>query len=335
MLSPMEIGRTLRVATEARRTGLDEIVKASELVEVRPARGQHLSLASRKALNLMIQTAAGEAWRPGDHRVSKKTLRRSHESNDRLDDILREIGSTILEIRHTIDGKPGTLRVPILSASFEPDDNEDSYVTFRFTDEVRALLASSETYAALETKVVLAFKSKYSLALYELGAQLSGRRDPVKTYTVDDLRQVVGVPPKAMTRWQDFRRYVLELAAAEINQLAPFDMTFTPIKNGRSIERVELQFWRKGMAKIVEAKTEIDRHSIGRKARREGKVDKVAIVPALPPLRLTGIPGVPAEDIERLMKAVKRPQDVIARAMDAEKATPGSGREVIQAALTD
>jgi hypothetical protein len=334
----MEIGRTLRVATEARRTGLDEIVKASELVEVRPARGQHLSLASRKALNLMIQTAAGEAWRPGDHRVSKKTLRRSHESNDRLVDILREIGSTILEIRHSVDGKPGTLRVPILSASFEPDDDDDAFVIFRFTDEVRALLASSETYAALETKVVLAFKSKYSLALYEIGAQLSGRRDPVKTYTVDDLRQVVGVPPKAMTRWQDFRRYVLELAAAEINQLAPFDMTFSPIKNGRSIERVELQFWRKGMAKVVEAKTEVDRHSIGRKARREGKVENVDVVPALAAPgnpRATGIPGVPVEDIERLMRSAKKPLEIMAQAMDAEKAAPGQGRAIIQAALMD
>jgi hypothetical protein len=334
----MEIGRTLRVATEARRAGLDEIVKASELVEVRPARGQHLSLASRKALNLMIQTAAGEAWRPGDHRVSKKTLRRSHESNDRLDDILREIGGTILEIRHTMDGKPGTLRVPILSASFEPDDNDDAFVTFRFTDEVRALLASSETYAALETKVVLAFKSKYSLALYELGAQLSGRRDPVKTYSVDDLRQVVGVPPKAMTRWQDFRRYVLELAAAEINQLAPFDMTFTPHKNGRSVERVELQFWRKGIEKVVDAKTEVDRHSVGRKARREGKVEKVDVAPALPAPenpRSTGIPGVPVEDVERLMRQAKKPLEIVARAMEAEKKRSGAGREVIQAALTD
>ncbi len=334
----MQTGRTLKVAAEARRTGLDEIVKASELVEVRPARGQHLSLASRKALNLMIQTAAGEAWRPGDHRVSKKTLRRSHESNDRLDDILREIGSTILEIRHTIDGKPGTLRVPILSASFEPDDNDDAFVIFRFTDEVRALLASSETYAALETKVVLAFKSKYSLALYEIGAQLSGRRDPTKIYTVDDLRRVVGVPPKAMTRWQDFRRYVLELAAAEINQLAPFELNFVPLKNGRSIERVELRFWRKGVAKVVEAQTEVDRHSAGRKARRENAVERVSIVPALPApenLRGTGIPGVPKEDIERLMKSAKKPLDVIRRAILAEAETPGRGREIIQAALTD
>ncbi len=35
------------------------------------------------------------------------------------------------------------------------------------------------------------------------------------------------------------------------------------------------------------------------------------------------------------MKSAKRPQDIIARAMDAEKLSPGRGREIIQSALTD
>jgi hypothetical protein len=97
-----------------------------------------------------------------------------------------------------------------------------------------------------------------------------------------------------------------------------------------------LQFWAKSSDAQDAAKVELKRHSVGRKVRRKRKVERVSVTPALPvPSRSSGIPGVPPEDIDRLMKQAKRPQDVIRRAMESEKREPGSGRQVIQAELTD
>lgn len=345
-------GRTLKVAAEARRAGFDEIVKAAELIELRPAQGKHLSLAAKKTLNLMIQAAAGEAWQIGHHRISKKVLRGSHESNDRLGDVLGELTSTRLEIRHTLDGEPGILRVPLLAESFVPDE-DSSYVRFQFNDKVRALMASSETYAALQTKTVLAFKSRYSLALYEIGAQLAGRRDPTKIYDVDDLRKVLGVPSKAMTRWQDFRRYALETAVAEINQLAHFEMRYEAIKRGRAMSSIQIEAWKKDASGVIGAVEERDRHSVGRKARREGVVEKVeaapAALPSSPPAKqrlrpargLATIAPLPGVDHEQLKTWVKNSKSVIEAlsaieaARKAEAEEPGAAARMMTAAFEE
>lgn len=349
-------GRTLKVAAEARRAGFDEIVKAAELIELRPAQGKHLSLAAKKTLNLMIQAAAGEAWQIGHHRISKKVLRGSHESNDRLGDVLGELTSTRLEIRHTLDGEPGILRVPLLAESFVPDE-DSSYVRFQFNDKVRALMASSETYAALQTKTVLAFKSRYSLALYEIGAQLAGRRDPTKIYDVDDLRKVLGVPAKAMTRWQDFRRYALETAVAEINQLAHFEMRYEAIKRGRAMASIQIEAWKKDASGVIGAAEERDRHSVGRKARREGVVENVDVTPAslpapssspppakqrLRPARgLATIAPLPGVDHEQLKAWVKNSRSVIEAlstievARKAEAEEPGAAARMMTAAFEE
>ena len=73
------VGRTLKAAHQAARTIPNtEIVKAGELVEARFARGVSPSTASRKVLALLIQKAAGDAWKPGLHSIPKRELRGTH-----------------------------------------------------------------------------------------------------------------------------------------------------------------------------------------------------------------------------------------------------------------
>lgn len=285
-----QTGRTMRVATEVARRGSDKIVKASELVTVRPAKGKTLGLAARRTLNMMIQHAAGEAWKPESFTITKATLRRGHKSNDRLEDMLAEIGTTevIIDVI-TPKGTPGRLIVPILMSRIEETDNSDSgLVWFEFHPKVAAMLRRSETYALLSGQAVLAFESKYSLTLYEIGCQLSGRHNPTQVMKIDELRELIGVPPGKMKLWADLKRFCLAQAKKEIDQLAEkFTFDWDEIRQGRKIVAVKLVFTLKPGDQAIAAAEEAARHSAGRRALREGTVELVVSPSPSLPARLT------------------------------------------------
>jgi hypothetical protein len=266
----------MRAATmSSRNHGLAEIVKANELIGIRVARGRVLGLAARRALNLMIQAAAGNAWKDQWHEIPKKLLRQGHKSNDRLTDLLDELGTTqiIVEgVNHR--NKPGLLIIPLLAARFEEHDETDAgMVQYAFTPEVRDLLRASDTYAALSGRAILAFDSRYALILYEIGCQLCGRRDPTVEYTVPQLRDVLNIPRGKLSGWADLRRKALEAAKAELDQLAHFTLTWTERRQGRKVMAAKLSFWPKRGPDAIVAAEEADRHRAGRRARRQGMVE--------------------------------------------------------------
>src|SRR3546814_17912992 len=81
----------MEVARIEKERGSDTIVQPRELVEVRYARGVSLSLSARKVFALMMHQAAGDAWRDQEHRIAKRMLRGSHNSNDRLTETIDEL----------------------------------------------------------------------------------------------------------------------------------------------------------------------------------------------------------------------------------------------------
>jgi hypothetical protein len=282
--TPSDLGRTMRTAAmSARNHGMAEIIKPSELIGVRVARGKVLGLAARRALNLMIQAAAGNAWKDQWHEIPKKLLRQGHKSNEHLADLMDELGTTQIVIEGTNHrDKAGLFIIPLLAARFEEEDGTDTgMVQYAFTPEVRDLLKTSETYAALSGRAVLAFDSRYALILYEIGSQICGRREPTVAYTVPQFRDVLNVPKGTMTNWTHLRRVTLDKAKAELDQLAHFTLTWAERREGRKVVSVELSFWPKPGPAAIAAAEEVDRHRAGRRARREGTVETVTQETAL------------------------------------------------------
>ncbi len=117
---------------------------------------------------------------------------------------------------------------------------------------------------------------------------------------------MLSVPEGSLKDFAQIRNTILEKAKREIEQVADFSFEYLAIRDGRAVTKIELQFWLKSADGIDAARVERGRHSAGRRARREGKVEAVEALKtlsptplkALPPLRLSGIPGVPVEDIE-------------------------------------
>jgi len=95
-----------------------------------------------------------------------------------------------------------------------------------------------------------------------------------KTFTVAELRAVLGIAEGKIKRFANLKKDVLDLAIAEINQLSRLTLTATPHKIGRTVASVTIGWQVKDDP--TPAKQELQGHSAGRKARRNGSAETVA-----------------------------------------------------------
>lgn len=273
------VGRAMRAAHQAAKTlPATEIVKPGELVEARYARGSAPSAAARKTLALLIQAAAGDAWKPGPHAMLKRDLRGSHKGNERLDEVFDELQTIVMKIDTVApDGRAAKLTAPVIAYRIEHlEDDDRSKVWWEFSEPARRAMQGSSYYAALNRGTILAFESRYSVTLYERGCLLVGRRNPSWSGTLEELREVMGVPAGKYSGWADIRRKVIEPAIAENNQLADFVAGYTVTTGSRGkVTRIELWFRPKTPDERNAAASELEFSRVGRKARRSGTVDDV------------------------------------------------------------
>lgn len=277
--SDLAVGRTMKAAQKAADNwGGGEIVKAGELVEAHFPKGASPSLTARRVLALMMGAAAGDGWKKQTHRITKKEIRQAHKGNERIDQILDEVAGIRLILEGISSrGWPARIRGALVRIVEEADEGDAAWVEFDFYDDVRKLLGASDVYATMNRAALLAFRSKYTVTLYELGCLLAGRRDPTQRFTVDELRRKAGVEDGKYPRWVDLRRFVLDQARVEIDQLAHFVMTVHEERRGRKVVAATLGFWRKDEEGMLEAARELDRSKVGRRARGSGAVEAVAV----------------------------------------------------------
>jgi hypothetical protein len=272
---------TAEVALAVHRDyGLDKIIKAAEVIQARPAR-EALGLAASKALNLMLGIAGGARFADKMYTIPKKELRRSHKSNEHIQSILDELHSTLFRLETVSPrGRPAILTAALLTSTFNERDeqDDDSLVYFRFTPEFLEVHRDSRLWAALSGPIMIGFDSLYALRLYEIGCQIVGRHNPVLALTVPELRELLRVPQGKYRDWANLRRKTLDAAVSEINQLADFKVIVPEERikrNGRKVISLELQFLAKRNSEAEAAAHEREVSKIGRRARRDGKVDRV------------------------------------------------------------
>lgn len=277
----------MKVAAALSRKAGEEFAKPGKLVEVRFVKGQSLSLASSRLLALMILTAGGDAWRDMTHRLRKADIRRGHKGNERIVDMLEELHRTLFAEDDTSwRGKRATKRFSLIQTSWEEVEEsgkETGWLEWQFTVDARRLIQESQTYAVMNRQAVLGFRSAYSLKLYEEGALRLHRRQPVWKIDITGLRAALGIDPDKYADFAQLRRRVLMVAKAEIDQLAHYSVEWKEVRRGRAVTELEFHFVPKDAPTQLATVDEIERHSGGRKARRESTVDEVVETPALAP----------------------------------------------------
>lgn len=252
-----------------------EMIKPGEIIGIGL---EGWSLADRRTWNLLLMNAWGNSLENpnADFTISLHELRGLHDSNDRVRASLEKLQTTLVSVRMP-DGRRRTVQM-LGGTDIDDDERTDGVLTYDFHRKLVPLLRQSEIYARMEVKILSAFTSKYSLALYEAISARINLHKSSEELSLTTLRQWLGVERGKLTEWSNFRKFAVEPALEEVNGLAPYSVEIEPIKRGRKIDRVRVTWSKKAPFSPAEqsAAQEANRHSAGRRARLTGTVEQVA-----------------------------------------------------------
>ena len=244
------------------------------------------SLRALKIMHLMIGTAGGRMADEVQHSIRLSGIRKidgmSHHDRKSLEPLFTELRAATLvsddaqKKRITIGG---ILDEAIID--YREESSGDLVVSWWFGRTFRRMAAESNHWAILDRQTVFHLGSKYSVLMFQHIASLANLdRINSKTFTIPELRALLGVPAGKLDRFADLHRRAVQAAVDEINQLSRLNLTVTPQKVGRTVAAVEIEWTVKGDA--TAAARELRGHSAGRKARRNGTAEAVAEPVAFP-----------------------------------------------------
>jgi hypothetical protein len=263
--------------TVLQRTNLEGFPKAGELIEITGA--HELEASDRAILNLLYQHAH-DSGRMGEKdaewSIPLARLRSSkHESNDRLLDSLKRILRVVVTvpIPEPESGKPAYLATHLFDFFTLPvAESGQATVRFGLPKKLQPLLAGSNRWGRIKAEVVCAMTSKYAIALYEMVQLRAKMARCIETFPLAPFRDLLGVPPGAYERGNDFARFVIKPAVLEVNGLSDMSVDLTLVRRSKfaPIEAVTVTWWRKEGDEFRAVIQERDRSKVGRMARLRG-----------------------------------------------------------------
>jgi hypothetical protein len=156
--------------------------------------------------------------------------------------------------------------------------SDDLLVSWWFGGAFREMVEKSCHWAILDRQTVFALSSKYSILLFQHIASLVNLDHVAsKTFTVPELRAMLGVADGKLKRWTHLNRDALTPAIAEINHTSRLILSAKPNKIGRSIVSVTISWEEKPLEQKRETKAELDRPKVGREARRDGTAEAITL----------------------------------------------------------
>jgi len=231
-------------------------------------------------MHLLIGKAGGRMGEDVEHRVRLSEVRgieglRNHDRAS-LAPLFAELQAAVLihddpeAMKMTIGGL-----LDIAEIDYREEASGDLVISWYFSRMFTRMAARSNHWAILDRQTVFHLGSKYSVLLFQHISSLAGMdRINSKTFTIPELRAVLGIPEGKIKRYADLNKDVLAHAVAEINQLSRLTLTATPHKVGRTVASVEIAWTVKDDP--TPAKRELSASKVGRKARRNGAAEAIA-----------------------------------------------------------
>ena len=128
------------------------------------------------------------------------------------------------------------------------------------------LLQLKENFTQYELLWTLKFKSKYAIRLYELVKSIHyhDTQEYSRAFDLEELRRMLGA--ETYKTYQSFKTRVLEPAIEEINQYSDKNVSYEPIKSGRTVSKIEL---------VITSKDTLDRLKLQSEIEREFGLDQL------------------------------------------------------------
>ena len=138
-------------------------------------------------------------------------------------------------------------------------NNQEGTIRVRLDEDMKPyLLQLKENFTRYELIYTLYFKSKYTIRLYELVNSIHYREleEYRKVIPLEELRKALG--GETYLEYRDFKRRVLDVAVNEINANSDKQVSYTPIKKGKSVVEIELCIQTKSIAERMEIRSHIE-----------------------------------------------------------------------------
>lgn len=273
------MGKTIQVAAD-RESDQTKTVLPAEV-----ARGVYIrnppTAQALKLMHLLISIAGGRMANDIQHEFRLSEIRKipGMKNHDRasLEPLIADLAAVVL-VHDDAEKKRVTISgiVDEGAIDYRHEISGDLLVTWTFRRAFQRMAAESNHWAILDRQTVFALTSKYAILLFQHIASLAKMEHvSAKTFTIPELRDLLGVPAGKLDRFSNLSQKALKPAIAEINQISRLDLTATPKKIGRTIASVEISWAMKGDEAKSEVAREIDRPKIGRKARRDGTAEAI------------------------------------------------------------
>jgi hypothetical protein len=274
------------VRTVEQRNNGDGFVKAGELVEVRAA--HLLTLQDGRIYNEMVAYAWDKIdWDDTDRAATFSIpifrLRGySHKGSERVRDSINRLMETVVEVPwRDSKGRKAILRTTLISGTVSTVDEEAplAEISYSFSPQILKVIKNSKHWARIRSYVTYNLSSKYALRLYEVIALRINLNASRQDFTVEEFRNLLGVEPGKLDRYQDFRRYALDPAVLEVNGLTDYMVEVEPLREGGP-QRGRLKGYRlswrgKDHQEQLASGRELLQPRLGRKARLSGRVEEV------------------------------------------------------------
>ena len=270
--SPLEKARILTLEIKSRSR---EAIKPAELIQVS---GHHeLTLNARRAITILWYSAHLQGVTEGrDYTIEIDDLKPDgHKGYEMVEEAIEALMRTILTLRLP-DGK--TRRVQFLGGNdLDDPDRPAGVLTYSFDKRLIEVLKDSTIWGKIALPVLMAFTTKYAVSLYENLAQFANlSKKTFQDYTLDEFRDLLGVPPGRYRTFGELNKHVIKPAVAEVNALAAFGFSILAIKQGKRVAQIRVGWWPKDSSALRQAWDEMQRSRVGRRARISGTAEHVA-----------------------------------------------------------
>ena len=119
-------------------------------------------------------------------------------------------------------------------------DNKGHVIMFFTPTVIRMISKLEENFTKYLLSQVATFKSKYSIRVYELAVKWRSVKQS-KKYSVDELREILGVGVNEYKTMSLFKANVLDKALKEINTKTDLQVEYEQFKDGRTITHFQLK----------------------------------------------------------------------------------------------
>jgi len=257
----------------------DEAVKPSELIQI--TGHQSLSLFSRRSITILWHNAHRQGIAEGkDYTIPLADLRTDgHHGSEMIKETIKTLMTTLLEVRDS-EGRVETMVQFLGGNDLRDKDRAEGSLTYSFDKRLVKVLKDSSIWGKIAIPVLMSFGTKYAVSFYEHLAQWSNLDyKSTQQFTLEQFRQVMGVEEGKYATFGGLNKHIFKKSMDEINALAPFNVSVTPIKTGKRVTDVMVGWWMKSETELKEAYAELNRSKVGRRARIEGKVEHVNPIP--------------------------------------------------------